>query len=159
MKMPAAAGLLLLGLIQATGGTTTAAPLTALYWNVTAANLTLPTTPTPLDDYEAEAMLYAMQGLVNRHQPSVYFDLGMQDNDFPASDMAWKQHLAGEGVVWMELPSSDLCSLYTHLSQHINTTLFQGSVLYPSDGYSVYLALTLAGLDDLLPVSPGLLQR
>lgn len=34
--------------------------------------------------------------------------------------------------------------------------VFGGSVQYSSDGYSLFVAMTMAGLDGLLPVSPQL---
>lgn len=52
-------------------------------------------------------------------------------------------------------PTGDL---YAHVAA-AHPTVVQGAVRYTSDGFSVYLALTQAGLDNLLPISEGLVRR
>ena len=46
----------------------------------------------------------------------------------------------------------DLCALVEHF-QHVSP----GLTVYPDDGFSVYVALTMASVEDLLPVSEDLL--
>jgi hypothetical protein len=125
-----------------------AAPLKVVYWDVDRANLTL---STGLDDYEAQALIYALQGIVNRPKPSLFFDLGSLDKDNPSSEKSWRKYLAE--VNFEDLPSH-VCALTARFSES-----FEGSVFYPSDSFSIYAALTFSGLNDFLPVSNGLLYR
>ena len=50
-----------------------------------------------------------------------------------------------------QTPEPSLCALVNHFKH-----MFAGTVVYPSDGYSVYFALSIAGIDNLLPVSLNL---
>ena len=101
--------------------------LQAVYWDLQGANLTI----GALDDYEAQALVYSLQGIVNRPAPSLFFDTGDIDKDFPASEKAWRSHLeAEEGVSFAELPPT-LCALVDHFTDPL-----AGAIIYPSDGFS-----------------------
>lgn len=126
-------------------------------------------------DYELEALVYALQGVVNRvaageqrHArgaaskssalPMLFYDTGTLDLDFPASDSIWRTWLAAHrGVVWSSVgPPGDVCALLRSFSAR---GALRGQVRYPSDGYSVFVALTMAGLLDAVPVSESLVRR
>ena len=41
--------------------------------------------------YEEQALVYSLQGLVNRAEPVLFFDTGAKNFDYPQSDKAWVQ--------------------------------------------------------------------
>ena len=76
--------------------------------------------------------------------------------DFPGSDATWKAYFEQHrGFTFATIPPT-LCDLVHHFSADGH---YGGAVRYPSDGYSLYLAMTVAGLQDLLPVSAALAAR
>lgn len=99
---------------------------------------------------------YALQGLLNsaagagtEGSPLLFLDTGRFNFDFPGSDSAWVDHLASSrGVVFGPPPPPSICGLVSAAKSRIN-----GIVAYPSDGFSVFPALTISGLDALLPIS------
>ena len=130
-----------------------AASTTAVFFDLASTNLTL---PNGLNDYEAQALAYTLQGLVNRGDtPALFFDTKTLNVDFPASDVVWKQWMQEEkNVTWVDNLTPSLCTLVDHFSAQI-----KGAVYYPSDGFSIYPALTLSGLESMVPVSAGLTER
>ena len=107
-------------------------------------------------EYEAQALLYTLQGLANRHHPRLLFNLGAENVDFPDSDATWKTYFESQRNVTFATIDPDLCSLVQYF---VGSGTFGGAVRYPSDGYSIFLAMTVSGLRDLLPVSAALAAR
>lgn len=117
---------------------------TAIFWD--AANIT---------DYEEESLVYGLQGLVNKagSQPELFYNTGKKNVDFPASDRTWVDYFEQQkGIRFMPPPKATICDLVSYYKGRLN-----GSVVYDSDGYSVYIALTIAGLDNVLPISEALM--
>ena len=114
--------------------------------------------------YEDQALVFALQGLVNRDSPSLFIDVGVDDFDFPQSEETWRQLLAhggqgsdkGPSVTW-EVPqvAPQLCALVDRFANATNGSL----IVYPSDGFSVYVALTMSGIIGHLPASAAVLER
>ena len=128
----------------------------ATFWDLEAANLT---------SYEEEALVYTLQGLVNRVEydddthkdaPELFFNTGRKNIDFPSSDKMWVEYF----VTYRHLrfatpPDPTICALVENYK-----SIFNESVVYfESDGFSIYIAMTIAGLDNVLPVSSNLIQK
>lgn len=85
--------------------------LSARWWDVEAANLTKFSKDPSTIAYEAHALVFTLQGLANRENPSLFFDLGVANRDYAESDKQWKAYLeAHRGVRFATIPP-DLCSL------------------------------------------------
>lgn len=140
--------------------------LHSVFWDLAGANLTLQ--GGALDDFEAQALAYSLQGLANREGPALLYDTGRWDVDYPDSDRQWASYLRSvRGVeLSMAVPPS-LCSLVEWFagtrggenssesrggSSGGEPATPLGAVVYPSDGFSIYIALTIAGQDSLLPM-------
>jgi hypothetical protein len=136
--------LLLLPLVHST--TTT---ITSVLFNVTLA--------TNVTTYEDKLLLYTLQGLVNRQSPSLFFDTGKADMDFPQSDRLWAEYLVtNRGVVFNTTIKPTICHLIQHFQQKMNWKV----VLYRNDTYSSHLAATFAGIDGhSLPASYSVMSR
>lgn len=81
--------------------------------------------------------------------------MGAADQDFAGSDVAWMRHLAtAKTVAFKPLAENTVCGLMQHFAGTI-----RGSVRYESDGYSIFVALTIAGLENLVPVSATLAAK
>ena len=184
--------------------TTTTTPLTAgtpqrenhdSTDNASAVFWTLPN--SVIDSYDAKALIFALQGIVNRGSgaPRLFVNTTVLDFDFPGSDDAWRAYLAANmNVTWQSLPhlparrdvvpvmvvgstktntnagtaydSGDggvggggdvdaVCALVSHFRPHV-----KGLALYQEgDGFSVFVALTMSSLYDVLPVSTGMLSN
>ena len=100
--------------------------------------------------YDEECLVEALQGLANRAGPRLMMDLPAWDMQ---DDRRWVDiYRARNGVAFRE-DIRDLAALLRHFRPS-----YRGLVVYdPSVDGSRYVALTLAGLEDLLPVSPGIL--
>ena len=133
----------------------------AAWFDVAAANVTINQTCERTQyakciDYEAQALLYTLQGLANRDEPRLLFNLGAENVDFPGSDETWKAFFEQHRNVTFRTVGPELCDLVTHFAR---AEVFGGAVRYPSDGYSIFLAMTVSGLRNLLPVSAALVAR
>lgn len=131
----------------------------ATVWNMT---------QVPPLSYEEQCLVYALQGLVNRHQNTsatvnaapinpLFFDTGALNFDYPGSDRSWMQYLSSQRHVVFDSTSvaPTICALVSHYLHDID-----GVVLYnTSSNYSVFLALTVSGVENLLPVSTDILQK
>ena len=106
-------------------------------------------------DYAAKALAFSLQGLANRGpgEPRLFINTSALDFDFPGSDDAWRRYLAADYNVTWEREVDGLCALVQRFRG-----VARGLVVYPDDGWSVFVALTMAGLDDLLPASTALLR-
>ena len=70
------------------------------------------------------------------------------------SDQKWRSHLNASGLAkFSSLHDPSLCTL---VAEYSRSGAFNGATLYSSDSFSVYVAMTLAGLTRALPVSPTL---
>ena len=129
----------------------------ATFWDLQAANLT---------SYEEEALVYTLQGLVNRVEydgttqkdasPELFFNTGKKNIDFPSSDKMWVEYFeAYRHLRFATPPDPTLCALVENYK-----SIFNESVVYfESDGFSIYIAMTIAGLDNVLPVSSNLIRK
>ena len=103
------------------------------------------------NDWDQRCLLETLQGIVNRKGPRLFLNS-------PAWDMPWDNQ-------WVDIYSQrngikfrrdiqDITSLLRHFKNDVN-----GIVVYdPKVDGSRYVAMTLAGVENLLPVSPGLLD-
>ena len=90
-------------------------------------------------------------------------DTGTLNIDFPAADERWKGHFESEfGFVFEEV-AADVCSLVSRFTTRPYASghhvAIADAVIYPSDGWSVHLAMTAAGIHTALPVSSSLIAR
>lgn len=86
-------------------------------------------------------------------QPELFYNTGKKNVDFPASDRTWVDYFEQQkGIHFMPPPKATVCDLVSYYKGQLN-----GSVVYDSDGYRVYIALTIAGLDNILPISEALM--
>eukprot|EP00505_MAST-04D_sp_SCG-Rhode-Island_P000268 Stramenopile-MAST_4_protein_268 len=118
----------------------------AVFWDLAEANIT---------NYEEKTLLYGLQGLVNQLNapPELFFNTGKENLDFPASDGIWVKYFEEhKNIQFTPAPKATVCDLVSYYKDR-----FDGTVVYDSDGYSVYIALTIAGLDNVLPVSDALI--
>ena len=113
-------------------------------------------------EYEIQAAAFAVQALVNRAAnaswatgrpaPLLFVNMGAADLDFTSSEVTWMRYLASTNKAsFSPLANQSMCGLIERFGGGL-----KGSVRYRSDGFSIYLALTLAGLHDLVPVSDGM---
>eukprot|EP00931_Biecheleriopsis_adriatica_P102528 TRINITY_DN77484_c0_g1_i1.p1 TRINITY_DN77484_c0_g1~~TRINITY_DN77484_c0_g1_i1.p1 ORF type:complete len:600 (+),score=107.81 TRINITY_DN77484_c0_g1_i1:26-1801(+) len=117
--------------------------------------------------YEEQALAFAFQGIVNDaagKQPTLFFNAGPLDFDWPRADKQWRGYLEAEGMVAFRNVSSTLCSLIAEAdpSKRVRGTVAYADVpdaLQVGDGYSLAIALTLAGQQSLLPVTTSTLNR
>ena len=100
--------------------------------------------------YDEECLVEALQGLVNRAGPRLMMNLPAWDMQ---DDRRWVDiYRSHNGLAFRE-DIGDLAALLRHFRQS-----YRGLVVYdPGVDGSRYVAMTLAGLEDLLPVSPGIL--
>ena len=121
----------------------------AVFWDLKNANIT---------NYEEESLVYTLQGLVNRigEPPQLFYDTGKKNIDFPQSDRLWVEYFKKHRNITFdnEPPKPILCDLVSKYKSKLD-----GAVLFNSDNFSIYIAMTIAGLDNLLPVSPSLMQN
>ena len=127
-----------------------AEPLLTVWWAIGDA-------PGVVESYEAQALVYTLAGLANQAHaagPALLIDNGALDIDDAYSDEQWKNYFESTGRASFEqLHDPSLCSLVKAF--HASGT-FRGATRYASDGFSVYPAMTLAGLTGALPVSEAL---
>lgn len=125
----------------------------AAWWNVSATDImNVSSCPTPAClNYETQALIITLQGIVNRDGPRLLYDFGAANVDFTLSDQTWKAYFEEKRNITFDSIEPQLCSLITHFKSNI-----AGAVSYTSDGYSIFLAMTAGGIDNLLPVSKQL---
>ena len=120
----------------------------AVFWDLQSANIT---------GYEEESLVYTLQGLVNKinEPPELFYNTGEKNIDFPQSDGLWVDYFKKYRNITFDKdpPKPILCDLITKYKNKLD-----GAVLYNSDGFSIYLAMTIAGLDNLLPISLNLIK-
>lgn len=104
--------------------------------------------------YDEECLIYALQGLVNRDVPRLFLDTRALFWQYRPADQFWMGYLA-EKKGHRFIPLEGLGPAIAHFRQQV-----KGVVLYdPGRDASRYVALTLAGLRDLLPVTEAILRR
>lgn len=163
-------------------------PPPPIWWNASAADIADLSACSGIancSNYEAQALVFTLQGttvaetihnpspsdhllslpqtgLANRDGPRLLIDTGTLNVDFPASDERWKAHFESAfGFVFEEVPA-DVCSLVSQFSFAKASGRYgpiADAVAYTSDGWSVHLAMTAAGIHTALPVSASLVKR
>jgi hypothetical protein len=128
---------------------TLATPASVLYWDMDTA------VAAEQLSYAEQALALTLQGLINRDSPTqkVMFKAGFLDFDWPKADPWWRQELESAGRATFSDVSPTLCGL-VQAAEPLG--VFDGLVLYESAmptgaGYTMPLALTLAGQEALLP--------
>ena len=101
--------------------------------------------------WDQRCLLETLQGLVNRNGPRLFINS-------PAWDMPWDHQWVDiyheRNNIGFRRDIQDISSLIEHFNADVN-----GIVIYdPKVDGTRYMAMTLAGIDNLLPVSPGLLD-
>ena len=133
----------------------TGASTTALWWDgMVQANLT----------YDEQVTAYAAQGLMNRMEMQVFFNIGKMNFDWHEADVFWKNELEKSGQARFTAIPPNLCAL---VSTAASANAVAGFVVYQGDskenpygdGFSTAIALTLAGQENLVPVSAKTLKR
>ena len=114
--------------------------------------------------YEEQVAAFAAQGIANQAGPRVFFDSGAADFDWAGADKYWADLLTAEQratITWAD--STCLCGLVRALpAGAIAGALVYGDAATAEaaeygDGWTYALALTLAGLERVLPVSESML--
>ena len=137
-------------------------PVSALIWNMTAADAGAGASGLAYDD---RVTAFAAQGLSNRGPDPAFllFDIGNMNFDWPEADQFWAKYLVSEGRASFSALPSSLCGLLTH--PKVASAFSGGMILYEEsgsqygDGFTIAIALTMAGQRSLLPVSSGALER
>lgn len=101
--------------------------------------------------WDESCLLQAMQGIVNRQGPRLFMNFPSWDWSL---DSQWMDIYGERNRIFLRDDLQDLHSLLNHFQDSIKGVVVYDPLL---DG-TRYAALTLAGLEDLLPVSPGILQ-
>ena len=85
----------------------------------------------------------------------MFYNTGEKNIDFPQSDGLWVDYFKKYRNITFDKdpPKPILCDLIIKYKNKLD-----GAVLYNSDGFSIYLAMTIAGLDNLLPISLNLIK-
>ena len=129
------------------------------WWDMALAN------KTKLLTYDEQVSAFALQGLVNREQPKLFFDIGEKNFDWPSADKYWRNELETAGRATFSDLEPTFCSLVQYA---LGENAFSGVVVYTGshgatarygDGFSTAIALTIAGQRRLLPVSALTLER
>ena len=103
--------------------------------------------------YEEQVAAFAIQGITNQAGPRLFFDTGPKDFDWSQADAYWIQLLASEGRADVTWAAPTLCGLVGALDSVNGTLLYETAETEFGDGYTYALALTLAGVDRVVPVS------
>jgi len=128
------------------------APAPATYWDLHAAAL------AESLGYDELLTAHALQGLANQQRPTLFFDTGARNYDWPAAESWWRAKLEADGRVRFTEAPPTLCGLIAA------APATRGLVVYAAagdfgDGYSAAIALTLASQRGLLPVADATLRR
>eukprot|EP01052_Picozoa_sp_SAG31_P047522 SAG31_NODE_9548_length_1260_cov_1.166236_1_plen_296_part_00 len=115
-------------------------------------------------EYEEQLVAFVFEGLVNQAgapQPTVMFNAGYMNFDWPGSDRYWNGWLTSQGrVKFTNVSSSTLCGLVATADPHKR---IKGTVLYEAVGeqkeWSIAIATTLASQQQLLPVTSAVLAK
>ena len=145
----------------------------ALWWNMSAAVV------QDKLGYSEQTVAFAAQGLVNRARanatrgaaaaaagpvPTVYFDIGEMNYDWPEADNYWRTLLEADKRVAFTPVAPTLCAL---VRAAVFTGAIAGLVQWDDvahstrfgDGFSQAIALTIAAQRGLLPVDRGTLVK
>lgn len=97
--------------------------------------------------WKNQVMMLALQGLVNRSGPRLMYDT--QFWNYKPADQVWRDYYAEKkGIAFETLPD-----MYAVIDRFRDA--FRGLVVHDPDvEQSLYVATTLAGIEDLLPVRP-----
>ena len=149
----------LLGLLSLLPPAAAAEPPEIFYWSLAGAT----NGRGAALNYEERALALAFQGIVNggdATQPTLFYDAGALDFDWSKADGYWHDMLQSSGRVHFKPLQPTLCAL---LAGGDPARRVQGLVGYPSsggdygDGFSLAIALTVAGQRQLLPVDAATL--
>ncbi len=96
--------------------------------------------------YNQQVATLALEGIVNRNGPHFMVDSHSIFWEWPPADEHWRQYYAGKGFQFKELPSLDAAIVHFRPDLH-------GIILYdPTLDASRYIACTMAGLHDAIPI-------
>ncbi len=103
--------------------------------------------------YDEECMIYCLQGIVNRDEPTLFLDTGSIFWQYPPSDQFWLKYLAEKkGFEFEQIP--DLRRAIARFRDRL-----KGLVVYDSsEDATRYVALTMAAQRDLIPVTDDILS-
>jgi len=116
-------------------------------------------------DYEEQLVAFVFEGLVNHAaapHPTVMFDAGYMNFDWPGSDAYWNTWLTGQGrVTFKNVSSATLCGLVAGADPEKR---IKGVVLYETDGerqeeWAVPIATTVGAQQQLLPVTKAIIAK
>lgn len=108
--------------------------------------------------YEEQALAFALQGIVNRVRPTVFYKAGFIDFDWKSAESFWRDELERQGQTAftdVDVDENALCTLLSTLDPHGKDV--KGLVVYDAStsssataGFQLPIALTMAGVDSLL---------
>ncbi len=102
--------------------------------------------------WKNQCMMFALQGLANREAPRLMYDT--QFWNWKPADVTWRDYYAEH----KEIAFETLDDMETVIDRFRD--VFKGLVIHDPDvEQSLYVALTLAGLENLLPVKPDVAER
>lgn len=102
--------------------------------------------------WKTQVTMYALQGLVNRHGPRLMYDT--QFWNWKPADTVWRDYYAEKKGIRFET----LTDLHTVIDRFRES--FKGLVIFdPKVEQTIYVACTLAGIEDLLPVAPAMAKE
>ena len=102
--------------------------------------------------WKTQVTMYALQGLANRDGPRLMYDT--QFWNWKQADTVWRDYYAENKSITFET----LTDIYDVIDRFRDT--FKGLIVCdPKVEQSLYVACTLAGLEDLLPVMPPMAEK
>lgn len=116
-------------------------------------------------DYEEQLVAFVFEGLVNHADathPTVMFNAGYMNFDWPGSDAYWNAWLTGQGrVKFTNVSSATLCGLVKSADPEKRV---KGVVLYETSGaqqeeWTVPIATTVGAQQQLLPATKSILSK
>jgi hypothetical protein len=115
-------------------------------------------------NYEEKALAFTLEGLLNEvgSPPTIMYNAGFLDFDWPGADMYWRTQLetVTQRVAFTNLTST-LCGLIDGIKP-VAADRIKGVVQYENalpvgNGYTFPMALTIASQEGLLPVTSAML--
>ncbi|MBC7329496.1 hypothetical protein H5T88_03970 [bacterium] len=105
-------------------------------------------------DYDHQLLLFSLQGIVNKKGPRLFYDTKELFWQWRPSDEKWMEYYAKKkGFNFRKIESlKELLNLFKND--------IKGLAVYdPNIDATRYIACTYAGLEDLIPVSPSMLEK
>ena len=125
-----------------------------MYWNMDEA------VRTQQLDYAEQALAFTVQGLANKREPpAVMLKAGFADFDWPLADPWWRKELEStQRVRFIDLRTPTLCDLVVNAVPRNTKAVLYENADPTGVGYTLAPALTLAGLESLLPVTTQMMS-